>query len=67
MSVTSNIVRDPWPPLPYQEFAATQYLLHMSLQVLGKLKLKADGRFGRLSKLLNIFWNPDLPSIDDYY
>jgi nitrate reductase beta subunit len=33
----------------------------------GKLKLKADGRFGRLSKLLNIFWNPDLPTIDDYY
>ncbi|WP_119274462.1 DUF5996 family protein [Taklimakanibacter deserti] len=40
MSVTSNIVYDPWPPLPYQDFVATQCLLHMSLQVLGKLKLK---------------------------
>lgn len=39
MSATSNILRDPWPPLSYQDFAATQYLLHMSLQVLGKLKL----------------------------
>ncbi|HEX6117041.1 MAG TPA: nitrate reductase subunit beta [Solirubrobacterales bacterium] len=32
----------------------------------GRLRLKA-GRFGRLSKLLSIFWNPDLPTIDDYY
>ena len=30
----------------------------------GKLKLKAGGR---LKKLLNIFANPDLPSLDDYY
>ena len=30
----------------------------------GKLKLKAGGR---LKKLANIFWNPDLPSLDDYY
>ncbi|MGI8916229.1 MAG: nitrate reductase subunit beta [Chloroflexota bacterium] len=30
----------------------------------GKLRLKAGGR---LSKLLTIFWNPDLPTVDDYY
>jgi nitrate reductase beta subunit len=30
----------------------------------GRLKLRAGGRG---SKLLKIFWNPDLPTIDDYY
>lgn len=30
----------------------------------GKLELRAGGR---LSKLANIFYNPDLPTIDDYY
>src|SRR4030065_641143 len=30
----------------------------------GKLELKSGGR---ISKLLNIFANPDLPQIDDYY
>ena len=30
----------------------------------GRLKLRAGGR---LQKLLNIFWNPDLPGLDDYY
>ncbi|MVT64876.1 hypothetical protein GPL21_07120 [Bradyrhizobium pachyrhizi] len=40
MSVTSNIVGDPWPYLSYEDFAATQHLLHMSLQAVGKLKLK---------------------------
>jgi nitrate reductase beta subunit len=30
----------------------------------GKLELKAGGR---LSKLINIFNNPDMPEIDDYY
>jgi hypothetical protein len=40
MSITSNIVYDAWPPLSYPDFAATQYFLHMGLQVLGKLKLK---------------------------
>jgi Family of unknown function (DUF5996) len=40
MSVTNNIFCDPWPPLSYPDFAATQYLVHMGLQVLGKLKLQ---------------------------
>ena len=30
----------------------------------GRLRLSAGGR---ISKLLKIFWNPNLPSIDDYY
>jgi nitrate reductase beta subunit len=30
----------------------------------GRLRLKAGGA---LRKLLTIFWNPDLPTIDDYY
>ncbi|MGE5407872.1 MAG: nitrate reductase subunit beta [Syntrophothermus sp.] len=30
----------------------------------GRLKLKAGGR---LRKLATIFWNPDLPTVDDYY
>jgi nitrate reductase beta subunit len=30
----------------------------------GRLRLRAGGR---LFKLLNIFWNPHLPNIDDYY
>jgi len=30
----------------------------------GRLKLRAGGR---LHKLANIFWNPDMPGIDDYY
>ncbi len=30
----------------------------------GKLRLKAGGQ---LKKLLTIFWNPNLPSIDDFY
>jgi hypothetical protein len=30
---------DPWPALPYDEFRSTQYLLHMTCQAIGKLKL----------------------------
>ncbi len=30
---------EPWPLLPYEEFNSTRYLLHMGLQVIGKLKL----------------------------
>ena len=29
----------PWPELPYEEFAPTAYLMHMTTQVVGKLKL----------------------------
>jgi nitrate reductase / nitrite oxidoreductase, beta subunit len=35
-----------------------------TLDAKGRLRLKAGGR---LAKLLTIFWNPDLPAIDDYY
>ncbi|HVV68236.1 MAG TPA: DUF5996 family protein [Gammaproteobacteria bacterium] len=31
----------PWPALPYEAFAPTAYLLHMTVQVIGKLKLTA--------------------------
>ena len=40
MSPTNNFSRDPWPSLSYPDFAATQHLLHMGLQILGKLKLQ---------------------------
>jgi hypothetical protein len=29
----------PWPELPYEEFAPTMHLLHMSMQMVGKLTL----------------------------
>jgi hypothetical protein len=35
-----DISREPWPPLSYPDFAATQHLLHMGLQAVGKLKLE---------------------------
>lgn len=31
---------NPWPELPYPVFKTTQYLLHMTTQAMGKLKLK---------------------------
>jgi len=40
MSPSPVISREPWPALSYSDFAATQYLLHMGLQAVGKLKLK---------------------------
>ncbi|STX51784.1 Uncharacterised protein [Legionella busanensis] len=30
---------EPWPTLPYKDFATTSYLLHMGMQAIGKLKL----------------------------
>lgn len=39
MLVTKNRSLNAWPSLSYPDFAATQHLLHMCLQVLGKLKL----------------------------
>ena len=41
MHVQIDLDRDPWPALSYPDFAGTQYLLHMGLQAVGKLKLKA--------------------------
>ena len=40
MSFPPTITYEPWPPLSYPEFAATQHFLHMGLQAVGKLKLK---------------------------
>ena len=39
MSLQRDASHDPWPALSYPDFSATQHLLHMGLQVLGKLKL----------------------------
>jgi hypothetical protein len=39
MSLSPQISYDPWPSLPYSDFAATQHLLHMALRAAGKLKL----------------------------
>ncbi|WP_419418417.1 DUF5996 family protein [Legionella sp. D16C41] len=30
---------EPWPTLPYKDFASTSHLLHMGMQAIGKLKL----------------------------
>ena len=38
--ISAGHLYEPWPPLSYPEFAATQHLLHMGLQAVGKLKLK---------------------------
>jgi hypothetical protein len=40
MSFPPSISYEPWPALSYPDFAATQHLLHMGLQAVGKLKLK---------------------------
>src|SRR5947207_15083841 len=40
MSFPQDISYEPWPPLSYPDFAATQHLLHMGLQAVGKLKLR---------------------------
>lgn len=39
MPAPNDGVADSWPPLAYRDFAPTQYLLHMALQAIGKLKL----------------------------
>ena len=39
MTTSPELKLEPWPVLSYAEFAATQHLLHMSLQAVGKLKL----------------------------
>ena len=40
MSAAANPPFDPWPALPYKDFASTEYLLHRGLQAPGKLKLQ---------------------------
>ena len=40
MSFPQDSAYEPWPALSYPDFAATQHLLHMGLQAVGKLKLK---------------------------
>jgi hypothetical protein len=38
--VPGDLFLPPWPALSYPDFADTHYFLHMSLQAIGKLKLK---------------------------
>ena len=40
MPVPNDLSLDPWPSLSYPDFADTHYFLRMSLQAIGKLKLK---------------------------
>lgn len=39
MPSPQNVSYDPWPLLDYRAFSGTQHLLHMGLQMVGKLKL----------------------------
>lgn len=39
MSQRNMASYEPWPNLPYEQFKSTQYLLHMLIQAIGKLKL----------------------------
>lgn len=40
MPNSSKSNHNPWPELPYRDFAPTQHLVHMGLQAIGKLKLQ---------------------------
>lgn len=40
MAPSTDSILDPWPALSYPDFAETQFLLHMGLQAVGKLKLQ---------------------------
>ena len=55
MSFPPAIAYEPWPPLFYPDFAATQHLLRMGLQAVGKLKLKEpfEPQWAEVPLLLN--------------
>lgn len=36
---SDKLIPDPWPALPYSDFTETRHLLHMIVQIVGKLKL----------------------------
>ncbi|WP_027417350.1 nitrate reductase subunit beta [Aneurinibacillus terranovensis] len=59
----NNVETRPGPGYP-QEWENQQYYKGGWTLQNGKLRLRAGGAF---HKLLNIFYNPDLPVIDDYY
>lgn len=39
MALLNNTALTPWPELPYEKFKPTGHLLHMGMQMIGKLKL----------------------------
>ncbi len=59
----NNVETKPGTGYPKRYEDQEQWKGGWTLDRKGRLQLKAGGR---LRKLLSIFWNPDLPSIDDY-
>ena len=59
----NNVETRPGPGYPQEWEDQDRYRGGWELRG-GKLRLKSGGA---LTKLLNIFYNPDLPTIDDYY
>ncbi len=59
----NNVETKPGAGYPKRYEDQEQWKGGWTLDRKGRLQLKAGGR---LRKLLSIFWNPDLPSIDDY-
>src|SRR5690348_6171180 len=59
----NNVETKPGTGYPRRYEDQAQWNGGWTLDRKGRLQLKAGGR---LRKLLSIFWNPDLPSIDDY-
>jgi nitrate reductase beta subunit len=60
----NNVETNPGQGYPRQWADQTRWNGGWELDRKGRLRLKAGGR---VKKLLTIFSNPDLPSIDDYY
>jgi nitrate reductase beta subunit len=60
----NNVETKPGAGYPHRYEDQQHFKGGWTLNRRGKLKLKAGGR---LRTLLNIFYNPDLPSLDDFY
>ncbi|HXT38104.1 MAG TPA: nitrate reductase subunit beta [Chloroflexota bacterium] len=60
----NNVETKPGQGFPKRWEDQEQWRGGWTLDRKGRLRLKAGGP---LKKLLTIFWNPDLPAIDDYY
>ncbi|MBF6334133.1 nitrate reductase subunit beta [Nocardia transvalensis] len=60
----NNVETKPGSGYPYRYEDQQHWHGGWTLGRRGKLKLKAGGR---IQKLLNLFHNPDLPALDDYY
>ncbi len=60
----NNVETKPGMGYPKRYEDQEQWKGGWTLDKKGKLQLKAGGQ---IKKLVNIFWNPNLPTIDDYY